>query len=136
MPLSIAHVCINTKNLDTTASFFVNALGMTRLFNFTKNGAIKGCYLRMSGGGFIEIFENDDGPDGRSPLAHLCLETDDIDGMKARLEANGVATTEKKKGCDDTYQVWFKDPNGIDIELHQYTATSAQLHPRDLEMDW
>ncbi len=136
MTLGIAHVCIHTRDLKATETFFTEALGMTKHFDFTKNGAVRGCYLELSAGAFIEIFEVEDAGRGPAPLAHLCLETDDIDGMKARLEAHGVATTEKKKGCDDTYQIWFKDPNGIDIELHEYTATSAQRIPRDLEMDW
>jgi catechol 2,3-dioxygenase-like lactoylglutathione lyase family enzyme len=136
MSLSIAHVCINTTDLRKTAAFFTEALGLKKVFDFTKNGEVKGCYLEMSKGSFIEIFEVDDVNTKPSALAHLCLETDDIDRMKERLSAHGVTTTEKKKGCDDTYQIWFKDPNGIDIELHEYTASSAQLHPRDLEMDW
>ena len=136
MTLSIAHVCINTLDLKTTEAFYIEALGMTKVFDFTKNGEVKGCYLRVSERCFVEIFEVNEVDCSPSALAHLCLETDDIDGMKARLEAHGVAVTEKKKGCDDTYQIWFTDPNGVDIELHQYTDTSAQFHPRNLEMDW
>ena len=136
MRLAIAHVCIHTRDLAATEAFYTGALGLTKVFDFTKNGQVKGCYLRLAERSFIEVFEVDEASAPRSALAHLCLETDDIDGMKARLEAHGVATTEKKKGCDDTYQIWFKDPNGIDIELHEYTDTSAQHNPRDLEMDW
>jgi glyoxylase I family protein len=136
MRLAIAHVCIHTRDLAVTKAFYTEALGLTEVFDFTKNGEVKGCYLRVSERTFIEVFEVDEASASRSALAHLCLETDDIDRMRARLEAHGVTVTEKKKGCDDTYQIWFKDPNGVDVELHEYTASSAQLNPRNLEMDW
>lgn len=136
MSLAIAHVCINTMDLKTSVSFYTDALGLAKVFDFTKNGKVKGCYLRVSPRTFIEIFEVSQVDEAVASLAHLCLETDDLDGMRDRLLAAGVAVSEKKKGCDDTYQIWFKDPNGIDIELHEYTATSAQFSPRDLEMDW
>jgi catechol 2,3-dioxygenase-like lactoylglutathione lyase family enzyme len=123
-------------DLKASTAFFIDTLGLRKVFDFTRNGEIKGCYLEISEGNFIEIFEVDHVNTQPSALSHLCLQTDDIDGMKARLNAHGIATTEKKKGCDDTYQIWFKDPNGIDIELHEYTASSAQFNPRDLEMDW
>ena len=136
MTLSIAHLCIKTTDLKETERFYTEALGLTKVFNFTKEGRPVGCYLRISDGNFIEVFEEETAESGSSLIAHLCLETDDIDGMIDRLKEAGVSTTPKKKGCDNTYQTWFQDPNGIDIELHQYTETSTQITGRDVEIDW
>jgi catechol 2,3-dioxygenase-like lactoylglutathione lyase family enzyme len=135
MALSIAHVCIKTADLVKTETFFIEGLGMTKVFDFKKGNRRVGCYLKMSRRHYIEIFEAPE-ENGRSPIAHLCLETDDIDAMIQRLNRFGVKTTEKKMGCDSTYQTWFKDPNGIDIEVHQYTDKSAQLLGGDVEIDW
>ena len=135
MSLSIAHVCIKTDNLQKTETFYIQGLGMTKVFDFTKARRNVGCYLKISEGNFLEIFE-EAVEKGTSPMAHLCLETDDIDAMIARLSTIGVKTTAKKLGCDSTYQIWFKDPNGIDIELHQYTDASSQLTGQDVEIDW
>ena len=137
MTLSIAHLCIHTKNLETTRKFYCDGLGMKKVFDFTLKGALFGFYLEMSKGNFIEVFLADDFAEENSgAMRHLCLETDDIHDARDRLTAAGIKTTEIKKGCDNTYQFWFKDPNGIDIELHQYTDKSAQFTGESCEVDW
>ncbi|TIP51868.1 MAG: VOC family protein, partial [Mesorhizobium sp.] len=44
--------------------------------------------------------------------------------------------TPKKLACDDTYQAWITDPNGVRIELFEYTAKSAQFAGGDRVADW
>ncbi|MBN2714934.1 MAG: VOC family protein [Deltaproteobacteria bacterium] len=137
MKLSLAHLCIHTADLDATYRFYCDGLGMKKVFDFTLNGALYGFYLQMSPGHFIEVFHATDFEDkNNGAMRHLCLETDDIQTAKATLTAAGIATTPIKKGCDNTYQFWFKDPNGIDIELHQYTAESSQFTGQNCEVDW
>ena len=126
MNLRFAHICIRARDLVDTENFYVNVLGMERVFNFERNGKRFGFYLRIAASEFIEVFEDANATAGDSLIRHLCLEVDDIDAAIAELHAHGVETTEKKIGCDHSYQVWFKDPNGIDIELHEYTPESAQ----------
>ena len=137
MKLSIAHLCIYTKDLDATRRFYCDGLGMKKVFNFTLNGELFGFYLEMSKGNYIEVFRAgtfDSANNGA--MRHLCLETDNIQNARTRLNNAGIATTDIKKGCDNTWQFWFKDPNGIDIELHEYTADSSQLTGQDCEVDW
>jgi catechol 2,3-dioxygenase-like lactoylglutathione lyase family enzyme len=136
MSLSIAHICIKTASLGETERFYTEALGLTKVFDFTKKGRQVGCYLKVADGQFLEIFEEAIPKTPPSHMAHLCLETDDIHGMVARLNDFGVATTPVKRGCDHTYQTWFKDPSGIDIELHQYTDMSTQYTGQNVEIDW
>jgi len=136
MKLSIAHVCILTKDLIATRRFYLDALGMEVAFEFYKDGDLYGYYLKMSDRNYIEVFKDTEISHGPSRFLHLCLETDDIEAARERMIGAGVTCTEIKKGCDDTFQFWFKDPNGIDVELHQYTATSSQLTGRNCEVDW
>ncbi|MBN2343275.1 MAG: VOC family protein [Deltaproteobacteria bacterium] len=137
MKLSIAHLCIHTRDLEATRKFYCAGLGMKKVFDFTLKGSLYGYYLEMAKGNFIEVFIDDGvAPKVSGPMRHLCLETDDIAGAKARLTDAGIETTDIIKGCDNTYQFWFKDPNGIDIELHQYTAESSQFTGTDCEVDW
>ena len=136
MSLSIAHICIKTPALEKTEQFYTAALGLLKVFDFTKEGKRVGCYLKVTEGQYLEVFEEPVPQSRPSFMAHLCLETDDIDDMIKQLNDFGVETTPKKKGCDHTYQTWFKDPNGIDIELHQYTDKSTQRTGQDVEIDW
>ena len=136
MSLSIAHICIKTAALGETERFYTEALGLTKVFDFTKAGKQVGCYLKVAEGQFIEVFEEPVSKRAPSHMAHLCLETDDIDAVTKRLNDLGWKTSPKKMGCDHTYQTWFKDPNGIDIELHQYTENSTQHTGKDVEIDW
>jgi hypothetical protein len=56
--------------------------------------------------------------------------------MIDKLNKMGIKTTPKDSGSTHTYQTWFKDPNGIDIEFHEYTADSAQITGKDVEVNW
>lgn len=137
MKLSIAHLCIYTKDLERTRAFYCDGLGMKKVFNFMHKDTLYGFYLEMSKGNFIEVFLADTFTEhNNGAMRHLCLETDDIHRAKEKLNAAGIETTDIKKGCDNTYQFWFKDPNGIDMELHQYTPKSAQFTGEDCEVDW
>jgi glyoxylase I family protein len=136
MGLTYAHICIKAKNLDKTEEFYTQALGLEKVYDFTKEGKIFGFYLRISGMQFIEVFGDDNISDTPGGISHLCLQTDSIDDVKERLTSCGIATTEKTLGCDNSYQLWFKDPNGIDIELHEYTDMSSQITGEDVEVNW
>jgi glyoxylase I family protein len=136
MKLTYAHICINTEDLDKTEEFYTQVLGLEKVYNFTKNKKVFGFYLRISGMQFIEVFKANNISNTPASIRHLCLETDNIDGMKERLNNHDIDTTEKKLGSDNSYQIWFKDPNGIDIELHEYTDKSSQITGEDVEVDW
>ncbi|MDA3958175.1 VOC family protein [Oceanispirochaeta sp.] len=137
MSLSLAHVCIKTKDLKKTEDFYCNGLGMEKVFDFTHKGSLYGFYLRMSENNFIEVFEDKELVSGRAMgIQHLCLETDNIDDMIVGMNKHGIETTEKKMGSDSTWQTWFKDPSGIDIELHMYTENSSQYTGRSVEAGW
>lgn len=42
-------------------------------------------------------------------------------------KSNSTCITDKKMGWDNSWQAWITDPNGIKIELHQYTDKSSQI---------
>jgi catechol 2,3-dioxygenase-like lactoylglutathione lyase family enzyme len=132
----IAHVCLNVRNLDRSLDFYTR-LGFEPVFRFTRAGKPFGVYLRLAESTFIEIFED---PTLEVPvntgLLHFCLETDNLDGMMAQLGAQGIAFTEKKLGCDHTWQIWLKDPDGNAFEVHQYTPKSMQFTGGTVEADW
>ncbi|MES2934477.1 MAG: VOC family protein [Pseudomonadota bacterium] len=132
----IAHVCLDVKDLQRSIDYY-SKLGFKTKFQFTRKGQDFGVYLEIAENNYIEIFENKDlGPVINNGLKHFCLEADDLDLVMKNLTAQGVDFTEKKLGCDNTWQIWLKDPDGNAFEVHQYTATSAQQKGQVVEADW
>lgn len=132
----IAHVCLNVRDLARSVDYY-STLGFSPVFRFTREGALFGAYLKISEGNYIEMFEDKNLTDPQNTgIAHFCLETEDIDGVIEKLRAKGVSFTPKKKGCDNTYQIWLTDPDGNQFEVHQYTDKSSQLTGEDVEADW
>lgn len=133
----IAHVCIACTDLDAVERFYIQALGFSKKFDFIKNDRRVGCYLKIANGCFLEFFTADSVPNTPSPIRHLCLETDNIDNVIARLTTFGYTVGEKKLGADNSWQVWVKDaPDAVSIEFHQYTPQSSQYTGKDCIVNW
>ena len=134
---TLAHICIFSKDLNRSLDFYCGALGLKRHFDFFKDGALFGFYLQAGPGHFIEIFKADPDAEIRNQrIHHFCLEVEDIDAMRDALIKRGVEATQKKLGCDQTWQFWCKDPDGTDLEFQQYTAQSSQLIRKNCIVDW
>jgi catechol 2,3-dioxygenase-like lactoylglutathione lyase family enzyme len=122
----IAHLCIRVKDLEQTGKFYMDGLGLEKGFDFIRDGRVIGFYLKAGNGNYLEFFQTDNVPDGESPLAHICLEVDSIEATATRLSAAGYTVSEKKMGSDKAYQAWITDPDGVRIELHEYTPECSQ----------
>lgn len=132
----LAHVCLNVKDLNRSISFYLK-LGLKTKFQFTRNGSPYGAYLQIGKNSFIEIFENKQlETPVNTGLVHFCLETAHIDTLVEMLKKESIASTPKKKGCDNTWQIWLKDPDGNNFEVHQYTKDSLQHTGGIVEADW
>ncbi len=122
----IAHLCIRVADLEKTTRFYCDGLGLSKAFDFIRDGKVVGFYLRVGNGNYLEFFQREPVKVGINPIDHLCLETDSIDEVNARLSAAGYAVGEKKMGADHAWQAWLTDPDGVRIELHEYTADCCQ----------
>lgn len=133
----LAHVCIFAHDLEATRRFYRDVLGMDTRFNFLRDGKIFGFYLDCGGRSHVEVFEKSEASYGeRNQINHFCLEVEDIDVAIAHIRSKGVEVTPRKLACDDTWQAWVKDPNGVKIELFEYTAESAQFTGGNRVADW
>ena len=133
----LAHVCIFARDAEETRRFYEDVLGMRTVFNFTREGRIFGFYLDAGNRTFVEVFENAAAEySGKNQMNHMCLEVEDLAEAVAHIRSQGIEPTPEKKACDDTWQAWIDDPNGVKIELFQYTEASAQFLGGDREADW
>lgn len=131
----LAHACVMSSDLAATEAFYCGKLGLKKTFDFIKEGELYGFYLELGNGTFLEVFA-EPAKERPSRIRHLCFEVEDIDRVVEELDAKQVAHTEKKLGGDNTWQTWIKDPDGIDIEFHQYTDESSQITGTDCLVDW
>jgi glyoxylase I family protein len=133
----VAHVCIFARDLESTEKFWTEVLGMPIAFRFTRNGAPYGFYLDAGGRSNVEVFQKTDTSFTESnQINHICLEVHSLDEAVASIRAAGVTITDKKMGVDDTWQAWTADPNGVKIELFEYTPKSAQFVGGDRVATW
>lgn len=124
----LAHACIFAHDLDTTERFYCEVLGIGKAFDFKRGEDWIGFYLDLGGRTFIEVFRKAETSFSESnQINHICLETEDLDGLVAHIEQQGVAITDKKLGVDGTWQAWITDPNGVKLEIFQYTSDSLQF---------
>lgn len=132
----LAHVCIGAADLERTEQFYVDLLGMEIAFEFMRGGQRIGFYLRAGGTSFIEVFsERESTTDDRPRLKHFCLEVEDINALIVKLTAQGVDVSGEKLGADNARQAWITDPNGLRIELMQYTEDSTQFTGEPVTLD-
>lgn len=132
-----AHVCITTTDLEATERFYCAGLGFTKLFRFINNGQTVGFYLKVSEGSYIEVFGRNEADQlASAPIAHICLEVDDIAELGRHLKSEGYDVTEQALGADKSWQMWTTDPGGVKIEFHQYTNESSQVTGEDCILNW
>jgi glyoxylase I family protein len=134
----LGHICIGSYNLQETLYFYTEVLGMRKVFDFLKNEELFGFYLDAGNGTYIEVFVRTEKEEPKRPLLdHICLEVEDIDAIIADLQSKSwKLTSEKKKGGDNSYQVWTTDPSSVKIEFMQYTPESSQLTGNPCIVDW
>ena len=131
----LAHACIMVSDLTATEGFYCDRLGLKKTFDFIKDDELHGFYLELGNGTFLEAFA-ESAEERPSRIRHLCFEVEDMDCAMQVLKEKGVPHTEKKLGGDNTWQIWLKDPDGIDIEFHQYTEKSSQKTGTPCPVDW
>ena len=124
----LAHVCFIVSDLDRSTSFYRDKLGLSPAFDFINNECERfGVYLQAGGRCFLELFLGKLSKKAkRQAYHHLCLEVDDLAATVEELREAGVEATEPSMGSDNTWQAWISDPDGNEIELHQYTPQSKQ----------
>lgn len=131
----LAHVCIHSSNIEKSIAFYSDTLGLPVKFRFIKeDGSVFGAYFDAGNNTFIEVFKSDQDKPSEARLVHLCLEVDSIKDTLTSLETKGVKASEPKMGSDQSLQAWITDPDGVRIELHEYTVSSSQLTCADILM--
>lgn len=125
MLVRLAHVCIETVDLESTEAFY-ELLGARRQFEFRNlQDELIGMYLYFGEDTFIEIVKVGQ-PRSSGTVAHFALEVTDVQAIREQLCEVGIEVGDVELGVDHTWMATCHDPNGVFIELHQYTDESLQ----------
>jgi len=125
MKTGLAHVCIESRDLEATERFY-SVLGLNRQFEFrNKQNELVGFYLAFDNGTYIEVIKNTN-TRGEGILRHFAMEVDNVDEAYDALVKAGYGATKKEFAGDHNWMITCNDPNGIFIEIQQYTVNSMQ----------
>ncbi|MBM3647646.1 MAG: glyoxalase [Alphaproteobacteria bacterium] len=129
--LKLDHLTIQCVNLDASRRFYVDVMGLCDGFRPPFDGP-PGAWLYDDDGRPVVHLYAGRAPDRihDSALDHAAFVVDDLPAFRSRLEAHGIAFgTSTVPGLAVT-QLFFRDPDGVQIELSDASA-SAQI-PRSV----
>jgi lactoylglutathione lyase len=132
MLTNLAHVALHVTDMEKSLEFYCGVLGMTKAFELhDDNDKPWIIYLKICDKEFIELFYNGEGQ--AKPMTrqagyhHFCLGVDDIKAFTESLHQKGLFLDKNPtQGKDLNYQVWIKDPDGVDIEIMELSPKSPQ----------
>lgn len=130
----IGHIALKVENMEKSLHFYCDLIGFEHAFEIRdddKNPWIE--YIKVAPGQFIELFYGGEikpkTGDNIIGVDHLCLVVEDIYETANQLKSKGITLDiEPKKGLDDNFQCWAKDPDGNRIEFMQLVSTSPHMN--------
>lgn len=129
MITALDHIHVYAAEPEATIAFYVELLGGERLGALPSGHGSENHFVLLGG----QILVVSDFPPGLEPtelpdvgdgarrtghgVAHFGLQTTDLDGMRARLEAAGVEVHSQPRESGSIRFVYFSAPDGVVIEL-------------------
>ncbi|GHV07664.1 hypothetical protein FACS189485_18310 [Spirochaetia bacterium] len=130
----IGHQAIRARDIEATAKFYREVLGMKEAFRMqnpegTKLGSI---HMFVAPSQYIEIFPNgeEEFKPGKTTIghSHMCFEVDDAAKTLEEFRARGAPIdVELKKGYSKCIQFWTHDPDGNSMEFMELPPDSKQV---------
>ncbi|GHT98092.1 hypothetical protein FACS1894142_3960 [Spirochaetia bacterium] len=130
----LGHIAIRARDIEATARFYRDVLGMKEAFRMQdptgqKLGSI---HLYVAPSQYIEIFPN--GTEAFRPgketigHSHVCFEVDDAAAYLEEVRARGAPIdTELKRGYSKCIQFWTHDPDGNSMEFMELPPDCLQV---------
>jgi len=116
------HYTIRVADLDRSAKFYKEIIGLEEITNRTKKPHIR--WFSM-GNSELHLAEKPDQVVETHVGLHMALKVKDIDGFIDRLESNDITIhdskgtpNQKTTRADGVTQIYFKDPDAYWIEVN------------------
>ena len=117
MRIGLDHVHLFASDLAATIDFFRRMFGATIVWDEEAAGARN---VRLAlGAAFIHLYDQAPKNPRGGPVHHLGIETDDLDGLVARMEGNGCVIRNAIQKQPKFRYVMVAGPDDLLIELFQ-----------------
>ena len=117
MRISLDHIHIFATNLSTTVEFFRTMLDAALVWDEDAAG-VRNVRLRL-GNGFVQVYEQPPKAPRGGAMHHLGIETDDLDGLVARMKQKGHDFRNTIREQPKFRYVMTTGPDDLLIELFQ-----------------
>jgi catechol 2,3-dioxygenase-like lactoylglutathione lyase family enzyme len=144
MALTINHLSIRTLDMESTRRFYVDLLGLSvgprPAFPFPGMWLYRGDHADVANAVVHVIGMDPNDPDGlkkylgdrdvsalkgSGAVDHIAFFADDLAGMLANLQTQGVTPRQRTVPSIGLHQLFLDDPNGVVVELN-YPASEKQ----------
>ncbi len=116
----VAHIALYSHDIEKTREFYRGMLGLGEPYSLNNpGGGFAMTFFKVNERQYVEIFPEKQ--PGTDRLAHISVETPDIEGMRRYLESKGVAVPKQANtGRIENRSFNVKDPDGHTVEFVQY----------------
>ena len=123
--IRLNHVGVFAKNFDESYNFYTKTMGFREAFSLRdKDGKPTVTYLQINRDTFLELAA---ATGDRMPgVSHVGILADDLNGTVAALRQRGVKVDDPRTGATKAPLTSVIDPNGIRLELLDFTPDSLQ----------
>lgn len=125
----LSHVCINSADLKATENFYCGIIGAKIIHEFSNEQRNRyGFILSLGNGTFIEVFQRPadwSQSTGTPTIRHICIQVGNIKAVADRMQTMGHEVRISVGRTDGVPQFWVCDPDGVQIEFHQYSNQNS-----------
>jgi lactoylglutathione lyase len=133
--MKLGHIAIRARDIETTAAFYRDVLGMEEAFRMhnLEGGKLGSIHMFVAPSQYIEIFPNGTEEVKADPQhaigpSHACFEVENAAKYLEEVRARGAPIdTELKKGFSRCIQFWTHDPDGNRIEFMELPPDCLQV---------
>lgn len=123
----LSHICLGTSDLKKTIDFYCDILGCRIVHEFrNQQGELYGVFLFVNHGTFLEFFNEPDPKPQGGLFRHICFEVEDIHRFAEIIREKGFNVEINRGRTDGALQFWISDPDGNQVEFHQYDRHAVQ----------
>jgi catechol 2,3-dioxygenase-like lactoylglutathione lyase family enzyme len=125
--MKLDHVNIRTASVEAMRAWYVRVLGLRD--GWRPPFPFPGAWLYAGDDPIVHLVGVDrtpSAPESEVRLEHFALQGDDLDGLRARLKAEGAESREVRVPGTDLLQINVHDPDGNHIHIDFHVLEGAE----------